>query len=123
MFESETLVKRDSADPSGIFLAFFAAEFGNSMGIFLVKDGVMTGGDVGGATYEGEYKVEGDLLAGEVKIFLAAGSTTITGASTDIPSSYPTKVSFKLPIESTPFHSIDTITGPVNIRFQKIKEI
>ena len=109
----------------GIYLAYFTAEFGTSLGIFLLKDGAFCGGDLGNGMYDGMLSItdDGKWLTGSVEFRTSQGGVMITGATSDLPVSYVTEVSLSLPLEAVDFHSISTITGPVNVRFQKIRSL
>lgn len=107
----------------GVYLAYFSAELGNSMGIFLVQENSITGGDIGGGIYDGRFEIKGHKAAGTVLFSTKGGGKTITGAVTDLPASYETNFEFQLPLEDQAFHSFDTIAGPVNVRFEKIKDL
>ena len=107
----------------GVYLAYFSAEFGNSMGIFLVQDNTIVGGDIGGGIYDGHFEVVDHKAVGSVLFSTKGGSQTITGAVTDLPASYETSFGFQLPLEDQDFHSFETIAGPVNVRFEKIKNL
>lgn len=115
--------ERDSND--GIYLAFFTAEFGTSLGIFLLKDGVLCGADLGNGIYDGKLTLSdaGNRLTGSVEFRTSQGGTMITGAASDLPVSYATEVSLSLPLDGVEFHSIATISGPINVRFEKVRSI
>ena len=109
----------------GIYLAYFTAEFGTSLGMFVFKDGAVTGADIGGARYSGKLTLsdDGKFLSGEIGISMSEGGQTITGAVSDLPVSYETSVTLALPLEDQPFHSIPTRTGTVNVRFERTVDL
>jgi hypothetical protein len=107
----------------GIYLAYFAAELGTSLGIFMLKDGVLCGADLGNGIYDGKLTVadSGKRLVGSIEFRTAQGGTMITGASSDLPVSYSTEV--ELSLDGVDFHSVSTISGPINVRFEKVRSI
>ena len=115
----------DGKSNNGIYLAYFTAEFGTTLGIFLLKDGVLCGGDLGNGMYDGKLTLAdgGKRLTGSVEFRTTHGGTMITGASSDLPVSYATDVDLSLPLDGVDFHSISSVSGPVNVRFEKIRSI
>ena len=107
----------------GVYLAYFSAEYGTSIGIFLVSNGRISGGDQGGGIYDGEFNVMDKTANGEIIFTTTKSTMTITGTQNDLPVSFVTKYSFVLPLEKQDFHRLDTIGGVINIRFEKIRDI
>lgn len=107
----------------GIYLAYFSAALGNSIGIFLFSDGKITGADVGGGVYDGNFEVVEGCARGSVRFRTTSGGQSITGANSDLPVAYDTEFTFPLPLQKEPFHKLNTIAGPVNVRFEKVREI
>ncbi|GLS86513.1 hypothetical protein GCM10010873_14870 [Cypionkella aquatica] len=93
--------------------------------MFTFKDGVICGADLGGGIYDGilEYSPINSELSGNITFSLKGGGTTITGAYTDLPVSYDTFVRLKTPVDFPPFHSLETLSGPVNVRFEKVRSL
>ena len=108
----------------GIYIAYFNAEFGTSLGMFVLKDGKIVGADIGGTKYQGELSISNDEVTafGKINVSMDKPGMTITGSNNELPVSYDTNVEFCLPIEDQPYHRVDTATGPVNIRFEKVQE-
>ena len=112
-----------SIEPNGVYLAYFSAEFGTTVGIFLIKDGAMSGGDLGAGIYDGHYEVQGKVAKGKIRFQTRGAGTSITGATSDVPMNYETPVVFSLPLEEADYHEVDSPAGRVNVRFHKIREI
>ena len=114
-----------NSEHDGIYLAYFSGEIGTSLGIFMLKDGVLTGGDLGGGLYDGSVAVDTAkmIATGKIKIRMQTGGTSITGAHSDFPIEYDTDVALTLPLESAAYHSINTFSGPVNVRFEKVRSL
>lgn len=108
---------------SGFYLAYFSAEFGISIGVFVVTDGNIVGADLGGGMYDGEFKVMNSIAEGKVKFRTREGGQTITGANNDLPISYEVPFRFSLPLEAPDYHELETIAGPINVKFEKIREL
>jgi hypothetical protein len=108
-----------------IYAAYFTSFAGQSIGIFYIGDGILTGVDVGTMRYDGVYKTLPDgSMEGEVEYVIPTGVSLITGAP---PATTPTKMSLKLTL---PFEfddgriiTIQTPAGPINARFEKLKEL
>lgn len=114
-----------NADYNGVYLAYFSGEASTSIGIFMLKDGVLTGGDLGGGLYDGSVDVDTSRMVatGKIQFRMQTGGTSITGAHSDFPVVYDTDVSLSLPLEGVQYHLVNTLTGPVNIRFEKVRSL
>jgi hypothetical protein len=110
----------DNKGYSGIYIAYFSAEFGTSLGMFVFNGETVVGADIGGATYDGKLSLSEDqkYLEGSIAIRMDGGGVTITGAQSDLPVHYETGVRLKLPLAEQPYHEIQTVTGLVNVRFE-----
>lgn len=106
----------------GFYVAYFNAEFGTSLGMFVITDGIILGADIGGAMYKGKLtsSADGKHVQGTVNVSSKSPGTTITGAQSDFPINYDTSFKLQLPIEDQDYHRIETIAGPVNVRFEKV---
>lgn len=122
MFEE---VSGHVADSNGIYIAYFSGEYGSSLGMFTFKDGVICGADLGGGVYDGTlvFSPINRDLSGKITFILKGGGATITGAYSDLPVSYDTFVRLKTPVDSPEFHSLETLSGPVNVRFEKVRSL
>lgn len=116
---------KNNREYDGIYLAYFSGEIGTSLGIFVLRDGALTGGDLGGGLYDGSFEVDASKMTttGTIKFRTKTGGTSITGAHSDFPIEYETDIALKLPLEAAPYHSIDTPAGPVNVRFEKVRPL
>jgi hypothetical protein len=109
----------------GIYLAYFTAEYGTSIGIFLLMQGVLTGADLGGGMYDGKLELLADrsVARGVVNFRSKEGLVSITGATSDFPISLDLEITVKLPLDSVPYHELHTPTGQVNVRFEKVRSV
>lgn len=105
------------------YTAYFTADFGTTVGVFVLDGAELRGADAGGGVYYGKLSVlnEGNYLEGDINYRTSAGGVSITGASSDLPVSYSTSVKLKLPLDQFDFHTIQSVSGPVNVRFERIK--
>ena len=108
-----------------LYIAYLTGVAGQSIGLFYIGDGVLAGVDVATMQYGGAYKTNDDgSLEGDVEYVLPPNVSLITGSP---PGLAPTKISLKLTLPNG-FHDgrtikIDTPLGPVNARFEKLKDI
>jgi hypothetical protein len=116
-------LERDMA--KALYVAYLTGTAGQSIGLFYIGDGLIAGVDAGGMLYDGTYLTAADgSLDGAVNYVLPAGLASITGAPAGA-TPIPVSVRLNLPPD---FHSgrtiaIETPTGPVNARFEKMKEL
>ncbi|WP_075996532.1 hypothetical protein [Salaquimonas pukyongi] len=109
----------------GFYVSYFTGSTGSSIGMFMFKDGTIVGADAGGGVYDGTYVVDetGKNLTGQITFRIHQGGQSITGASAP---SGPISVDIPivLPTEFTrhDVHTIQTPLGPVNAKFEKIRE-
>jgi len=108
-----------------LYIGYFTGVAGQSIGLFYIGDGVLAGVDVATMQYDGSYSTKPDgSLEGVVEYVLPAGTALITGAPTGVA---PTRVVVKLNLPADfsdgRVINIETPLGPVNARFEKIKDI
>ncbi|MCZ4262988.1 hypothetical protein O4G76_19350 [Limimaricola sp. G21655-S1] len=106
----------------GIYIAYFASKAGNSMGMFVFKNGIIAGGDIGGWVYKGEYTVGDDGFAeGAVTFEIPAGAASITGVTADDqPLSVRVPIHLPVIIDPDETYRIETPQGPLNAKFRKV---
>ena len=108
-----------------LYAAYLAGVSGQSIALFYIGDGVIAGVDVSLMQYDGKYSLTSDGgLDGALEYVVPAGVGLITGAP---PSAISTRVAMRLKLPPNfadgQTLTIDTPTGPVNARFEKIKEL
>lgn len=110
----------------GIYIVYFTASGGHSVGTFYIGDGIIEGVDIGGIRYSGTYKTDvGTLdLVGVVKFRVPAGSALITGFTSG-GSEIEIPVELRLPADFADgkVQRIMTPTGAVNARFERAVKI
>ncbi len=109
-----------------IYLAYLSAATGNNIGMFCIGEGIITGADFGGLLYDGNYQLSSDAsrLDGVVKFTLRPGTQLITGAVGG-PEPVEISVPLSLPIDFANGQtvSIPTPVGPLNARFEKLRDL
>lgn len=111
--------------PKALYVAYMTGAAGQSIGLFYVGDGIIAGVDMGTMKYSGAYTTNPDGgIEGIVEYVIPAGVPIITGATT---GATPARVSapLKLPPDFNDGRvvTVDTPLGPVNAKFEKIREI
>lgn len=110
----------------GIYSAYFTGLAGNSFGMFVFKDGVISGADAGGGKYDGNYEIveQGALLSGTVVFILPIGNQSITGtAATSEPIVFEVPIQLPTKINEQEIYPIQTPAGPINARFEKLRDL
>jgi len=109
-----------------LYAAYFSGASGKSIALFYIGDGVIAGVDTGGVTYDGPVTIDetDGSLQGAVNFTVPAGIPMITGISgpTD-----PTVLSIPISLPATfadgRVTRIETTFGPLNARFEKIRDL
>ena len=111
--------------PKALYAAYFTGIAGQSMGLFYIGDGVIAGIDVSTMQYDGAYSTTSDgALDGTVDYILPAGVPLITGTPAGtVPMRVAVKLNLPPHFDDGRIITIDTPTGPVNARFEKVKEL
>lgn len=110
----------ESAVIDGIYTAFLTGVAGQSMAMFVFKDGNIGGADMSGLVYSGEYTVDAGKIVGTVTYVMPAQSASITGRTFENESD-EIIVSIELPEDIDPeeTYRLDTPIGPLNAKFIK----
>ena len=108
-----------------LYAAYLTGTAGQTIALLYIGDGILAGVDVGTMKYEGAYTKNLDgSLDGAIEYTVPAGSPLITGGT---PATSPTRISLpiKLPagFDDGRVITINTPLGPVNARFEKVKDI
>ena len=108
-----------------LYVAYLTGVAGQSIGLFYIGGGILAGVDVATMQYDGAYETKPDgSIEGIVEYVLPAGVSLITGAPAGVA---PTRVAVKLTLPADfadgRVITIETPLGPVNAKFEKIKDI
>src|ERR1700730_9816600 len=110
----------------GIYVAYLTGRAGTSLLMLVILRGSIVGADVGGITYDAkiEKKKNGSGYHCSGVYVVPAGANLITGV---VPPNEPQRivVEFDLPEDfaSGPIVTIETPLGPVNAKFQKLRDL
>lgn len=110
----------------GFYTAYFSGFAGNSLGMFVFKEGIVVGADAGGGRYDGEFTMtaDGTHIEAQIRFTLPVGNQSITGMSAEA-EPISIEVPLRLPIEfnRNDVHRIETPIGPINAKFEKIRNV
>ncbi|MGD9785172.1 MAG: hypothetical protein AB7E80_09360 [Hyphomicrobiaceae bacterium] len=107
----------------GFYVGYFTGLMGNAVALFVFKDGIIAGADMGGATYDGTFapSEDGQNVSGTLTFNVANGATLITGASSGGPVRFEVPITLPTNIANGDLQKINSPVGPINVRFQKIR--
>lgn len=120
------MAKDNSDIMNGYYVGYFTGATGTSLGMFIFKDGIIAGADIGGGMYDGSYQItdDGRHIEGTIAFGMPVGTQSITGATAasepitiDIPIKLPTKIS------RNDVHTIMTPLGAINAKFDKVRDV
>ncbi|WP_398469749.1 hypothetical protein [Tardiphaga sp.] len=108
-----------------LYVAYLTGVAGQSIGLFYIGGGVLAGVDVATMQYSGSYTTNPDgSLEGVVEYVLPAGVSLITGAPAGVaPTRISTSLKFPADFADGRVITIETPLGPVNAKFEKLKDI
>lgn len=108
----------------GIYTGYFSGREGEGLGMFLLKDGLLTGADAMGVLFDGSYSSaqDGQSYEGKVTVTAPPNGTLVQGVTTG-PSGMVYEVSFHLPSDFSQrsFLTLSTALGPVNVKLVKLR--
>jgi hypothetical protein len=108
----------------GIYAAYMTARAGNSILLLVIKDSKITGVDVGGLKYDGQFKETEKGFHFSVVYLIPAGATLITGS---LPPTSPQHIPLELDLPKDFANGqtirIETPLGPLNARFEKLRDL
>lgn len=108
---------------NGFYSIYFTGTTGSGFGLLALKDGIITGIDVTGGQFDGEYKVAGEEVTGQLRVSLPPGTISITGQPAG-PSGLLMEYPIRLPINLGAGHTIPLRTpfGPINVIVKKLRD-
>lgn len=109
----------------GFYQAFLTGRAGSNVAVFVIRGGVIIGVDASGMSYDGEIQTKSDNSGFVCKVVyvIPSGVPLITGAS-PLPEPQRVPLTFDLPNNfDGQVITIVTPLGPVNVRFQKIRDL
>lgn len=108
----------------GIYVGYFTGTGGNGVGMFVLREGVLTGADAMGTLYDGKYLLTAEGYSFRARVKLQPNIRTVQGTNTG-EDGFSYDATFDLPRdpESQPFFALTTPLGPVNVKLQKLRGI
>lgn len=110
----------------GIYAVYATSKASNGLIFLVMKRGVLTGIDFSKACIDGNYSTnEADnAIDGHLKVRVPPNTTLIQGKKVGA-EGLVYEISFRLPANfaSEPFCRIDTPFGPLNLRFEKLRDL
>jgi len=114
-----------SAWQDGFYVAYLTGKAGQGLAILAFKKGRITGADMAGVLFDGEYS---DLSSGNIGISLSVRTppnvTLIQGGTSGLEGLH-TKLDFEIPADfsSQPFIRINGPRGPINTKLVKLRDL
>jgi hypothetical protein len=108
----------------GFYVAYITARAGTGIILWIIRGSTMVGVDTGGLKYDGELARTEKGFRCSIVYIIPAGATLITGSpSAAAPQRIP--LEFDLPVDFTNGQVISIITplGPVNAKFEKLRDL
>jgi len=110
---------------NGIFKITFRGSADWGMGILILKDGIVTGADVGGIKYDGKYKENKNCIEINLELTVPPGATLVMGTP---PQSKEYTIPIILSVNKKDIEKNETILlelpqGPVNVIFNCLRNL
>ena len=109
-----------------LYSAYLTGKTGFTTALLLFSRGVIIGLDIGAGVYDGEYRTATDNghVVRTLRFAVPAGVSTITGVtSPDDQVTFSVPFDLPLPLDEGSFFRIETGAGPVNVRFNKVRDV
>ncbi len=108
----------------GFYAAYLTGRAGTSVLLFVIRGEDLIGVDVGGLKYEGKLVQTKDGLSCSIVYTIPAGSSTLITGSTPPQTEQRVPLQFALPRDfaNGQVIGITTPLGPVNAKFQKLRD-
>lgn len=108
----------------GIYIAYVSGAEGQSAILFVLRAGRLTGADIGGVKYAGQYLSSEGRLSGSLHVTYRPNSLTVTGHNTG-ESPAPIAIPFEIAMENigSGYINLQTPLGMVTASIQKIQEL
>lgn len=108
----------------GFYIGYFTGTQGTSLGVFVFREGVIVGADVGGGAYDGSYTLspDGQHIVGTVNMNIGPNNQLITGLISGAqPVRFPVPIQLPVAFSEEAVFRIETPAGPVNAKFKKVR--
>jgi hypothetical protein len=109
----------------GFYAGYFSAAAGEGAALFVFREGVIIGIDLGAFKYDGTFEItpSGDIRV-HAKVSIPAGQPSILGITGGV-GGVDYTVDFILPVDflEKPYVKINTPHGPANMRLVKLRSL
>jgi hypothetical protein len=108
-----------------LYAAYFTGVAGSALGVFYIGDGIIVGADAGGLKYDGSLTERADgSLEGVVQFQVPPDTQLITGLAASEPQKITAPVTLAPGFDDgVTVTLINTPAGPVNARFERLREL
>jgi len=112
------------ANIDGIYSGYFSGEGGNGLGLFLFRDGTLTGADAAGVVFDGTFAAIETGYRGTVTVKAPANGMLVQGVSTG-PHGITYEMAFEVPSDfaEKPYLLLQTPLGPVTVKLVKLRAL
>jgi hypothetical protein len=109
---------------NGFYAIYFTGLTGSGFGMLAFKDGTITGVDMTGGQFDGEYRVVGQEVVGQLTVTLPPGAVSVTGHPAG-PAGLRFDIPMRLPSDLGGGHtlSVPTPLGPINVNVKKLRDL
>jgi hypothetical protein len=85
---------------NGFYSVYYTGRTGSGFGVLVLKDGIVTGADVSGGLFDGEYTVheERAVFEGTIRLTIPPGVPLVTGAPAN-QNSYTQNIPISMPLD------------------------
>ena len=111
---------------NGIYTAYMTGVAGNSIAMLVFLNGVISGADVGGGLYDGNYEIvnDGETIRGTMIYKLPINVASIAGiAPQEKPMSIDVAIDLPSLIQPDDVYRVETSVGPINLKLVKIRSL
>lgn len=94
------------------------------MGMFVIKDGIITGSDFLGVLFDGSYEINtsASMITGVVKVRVPPNASLINGITAgDEGLTYETPINFPINFTELPYITLQSPFGATNVKLVKIR--
>jgi len=107
----------------GFYALFYTGKVSSGFAMIVLINGIVTGADVSGGLYDGKFTLNADerTVEGTMKLTTPPGVSLVTGAPAS-PQASTQEFPFSFPADlNEQIVQVQTPTGPVNLKFRKIR--
>ena len=110
-------------DIDGFYAGYMTAAGGSGVALFVLRQGVLVGADMGAVQFDGNYSLQDDgSYAGTVTVKVPPGVTVIQGVTAPPPGlSYEVPLKLSSTFTTDPYFEVITPLGKVNAKLQKLR--